>query len=139
SHRILTMTVSMGDMTCHVFVRVPGSDTFLARCRNGVDVSPAYIQPRTLHLIDTEGNAAEEVGEWTIPPERHIGASIMKLRPEINCVIHAHPPAQVLCSIVGEEIRPIVGAQNWGGSRIALGGIPEYPRSLLIHSQEIGA
>ena len=48
SHRILTMTGSMGDMTGHVFVRVPGTDTFLARCRNGIDVSPAYIQPTTL-------------------------------------------------------------------------------------------
>lgn len=139
AHRILTMTGSMGDMTGHVFVRVPGTDTFLTRCRNGDDVSPAYVQPRCLHLIDTDGNAAEDVGDWTIPPERYIGSTIMKVRPEINCVIHAHPPGQVLCSIIGEEIRPIVGAQNWGGSRIALGGIPEYPRSLLIHSQEIGA
>ena len=42
SHRILTMTGSMGDITGHVFVRVPGSDEFLARCRNAEDWSPAY-------------------------------------------------------------------------------------------------
>lgn len=138
AHRILTMTGSMGDTTGHVFVRIPGTDEMLVRCRNDRDVSPAYVEPRCLHRVDADGNPAEDTGDWTIPPERFIGTTIFRARPEIGCVIHAHPPAQVLCSIVDVDIRPIVGSQNWGGSALALGGIPVYPRSLLIHSPEIG-
>jgi ribulose-5-phosphate 4-epimerase/fuculose-1-phosphate aldolase len=137
SHRILTMTGSMADTTGHVFVRIPGTDELLVRCRNDVDVSPAYVEPRCLQRIDLEGNATEDVEGWTLPPERFIGTSIFKSRPEVGCVIHAHPPAQVLCSIVDVGIRPITGAQNWGGTMLSLGGVPTYPRSLLIHSPEI--
>ena len=139
AHRILTMTGSMGDTTGHVFVRVPGSNEMLARCRNEVDVSPAYVEPRSLHRVDFAGNPVEDLGDWTIPPERFIGTTLFKRRPEVGCVIHAHPPAQVLCSILDIPLQPLVGAQNWGGSAVALGGIPIYPRSLLIHNEEIGA
>ncbi len=139
SHRILTMTGSMGDMTGHVFVRQPGADVLYARCRNDDDVSPAYIEPRCLHQVTIDGDPAEDASGWTFPPERYIGSTIFKMRPEINCVIHAHPPAQVLCSILDIPMQPLVGSQNWGGSVIALGGVPVYPRSLLIHSKEIGA
>jgi len=139
AHRILAMTGSMGDMTGHVFVRVSGSDEFLIRCRNGIDVSPAYVEPRCLHRVDFEGNATEDATGWTIPPERFIATTVFRARPEVGCVIHAHPPAQVLCSIQGVPIEPIVGSQNWVGAALAIGGVNVYPRSLLIHSREIGS
>lgn len=139
AHRILTMTGSMGDTTGHVFVRIPGTNEMLTRCRNDVDVAPAYVEPRGLHRVDFDGNPAEDVGSWTIPPERYIGSTIFRMRPEVGCVIHAHPPAQVLCSILDVPLQPLVGAQNWEGSALALGGVPVYPRSLLIHNRELGA
>jgi ribulose-5-phosphate 4-epimerase/fuculose-1-phosphate aldolase len=139
SHRILTMLGSMGDITGHVMVRVPGEDAFLARCRDNHDVSPGYVEATALHRVDFDGKALDPMGDYLIPPERHIGAAIFRRRPEINCVIHAHPPAQVLCVNTGVEIRPIIGAQNNGGSALARGGIAVYPRSLLIHNKEIAA
>ncbi len=139
AHRILTMTGSMGDTTGHVMVRIPGTDEMLIRGRNGIDVAPAYVQPRCLRRVNFEGQPTEEAPGWTIPPERYIGTTVFKARPEIGCVIHAHPPAQVLCSILDVELRPIVGSQNWIGSAMAMGGVGVYPRSLLIHSPEIGA
>ncbi len=138
SHRILTMTGSMGDITGHVFVRVPGSDEFLARCRNAEDWSPAYALPTALHRMDFEGKPTEDVGDYTIPPERYIGAELFKARPDVGCVIHAHPPGQVLCGMTGVDIQAIVGSQNWGGSTVARKGIPVYPRSVLIHSADLG-
>ncbi len=137
SHRILTMLESMGDITGHVFIRVPGADEFMARCRNDYDVSPGYVQQEAIHRINFDGIPTEPVDGWTIPPERHIGAAVFRMRPEVGCVIHAHPPAQVLCVNTGVPIRPIVGAQNGGGSQVARGGIPVYPRALLIHNKEV--
>ena len=139
SHRILTMLGSMGDTTGHVFVRVPGADEFLSRCRDNVDVSPGYVEKTAMHRLNFDGIPMEPVGDYLIPPERHIGAAIFKRRPEVNCVIHAHPPAQVLCVNTDVEIRPIIGAQNGGGSQLARGGLAVYPRALLIHNPDIAA
>jgi len=138
AHRILTMTGSMGDITGHVFVRVPGTDEILVRGRNQTDVSPAFVEPDAIRRVDMDGNPGEDLADYWVPPERFIGTTIMKARPEINCVIHAHPPAQVLCSITGVDIRPIVGSQNHAGAALAHDGIPIYPRSLLIHSPALG-
>jgi ribulose-5-phosphate 4-epimerase/fuculose-1-phosphate aldolase len=137
SHRILTMIGSMGDTTGHVMVRVPGTNQVLVRCRSETDWSPRYARPEALHVVDLDGNPAEAMGSYLPPPERHIACAVLKARPEVNCVIHAHPPAQVLCSITGVEIRPIVGSANAGGMRLALGGVPVYPRSILVASPEI--
>lgn len=139
AHRILTMNHSMGDQTGHVFVRIPGSDEFLSRCRNNNDTSPGFVEPTAMHRLDFNGRPTEPTGDYVIPPERHIGASIFKLRPEVGCVIHAHPPAQVLCANAGIKLRPIVGAQNGGGAQLARRGIGVYPRSLLIHNPQIAA
>jgi ribulose-5-phosphate 4-epimerase/fuculose-1-phosphate aldolase len=138
AHRVLTMTGSMGDITGHVFVRVPGRHELLARCRSDEDFGPGFVGENALHPVDFDGAPTEDLGKWVPPPERFIGIEIMKARPEINCVIHAHPPAQILCSITGVQIRPVMGAPNMGGSVMALGGIPVYPRSILVASPEIG-
>jgi len=138
AHQILAMTGSMNDTTGHVFVRVPGSDELLARCRNPHDCSPRYVEPAAMHRADFDGNPAEELADWVLPPERFIATELFKARPEVGCVIHAHPPAQVLCSNVGILLQPIVGSPNWGGALLAAKGVPVYPRSLLIHTPELG-
>lgn len=137
SHRILTMTGSMGDTTGHVMTRVPGTNNILVRCRSESDWSPGLTRPEALHMIDLDGNPAEDMGDYLPPPERHIACAVMKARPEVNCVVHAHPAAQVLCSITDVQIRPLLGMANAGGSLLALGGVPTYPRSILVASPEI--
>lgn len=139
AHRILVMNRSMGDTTGHVFVRIPGTDEFLARCRNLRDQSPAFVQSGAMHRIFLDGKPAEATGDYMIAPERWIGAAVLQRRPEVNCVIHAHPPAQVLCANAGIRLRPIVGAQNNAGAAEARAGIGVYPRALLIHNQQIAA
>ena len=139
AHRILVQNLTMGDTTGHVWVRVPGADEMLSRCRNRDDQSPAYVEAAAMHRVNFDGIPTEPMGDYAIPPERWIGASILKMRPDVNCVIHAHPPNQVLCANAGIRLRPIVGAQNNGGAQLARGGIGVYPRALLIHNREIAA
>ena len=79
------------------------------------------------------------MGDWIFPPERHIAMAIFKARPEVNCVIHAHPMYQVLCSISDVPIRPIVGPAYGGeGVMCAVKGIPVFPRTNLIASVGLG-
>ncbi len=136
--KILVMTGSMADFTGHVFTRVPGTDMFLTRCRNQEDISPAYVHAGAVRLAKLDGGPGQDMGDYIMPPERHIGIAVMNARPDINCVIHAHPPAQVLCSITDTPIRPIVGAQNPGGMRLVLDGVPLYDRSVLISDHDLG-
>ena len=138
AHRILALTGSMNDSTGHVFVRVPGTNTMLARGRDAKETSPRYTSAGAMHLVDMDANKAEDWGEWAPPPERFIGTEVLKLRPEVNCVIHAHPPAQVLCSNINVPLSPIVGSQNWLGSLLAAKGVPLFPRGLLIHTPDLG-
>jgi ribulose-5-phosphate 4-epimerase/fuculose-1-phosphate aldolase len=138
THRILMMTGSMGDITGHVFVRVPGTNEFLVRCRNDSDWSPGFMTPQSLHRFDLDGNPTEDVGDWLPPPERFIGSTIFKARPDIDCVVHGHPPAQIMCGIAGVPIRPIINTAIVGGMNIGLGEIPVYPRSILIASEWAG-
>jgi hypothetical protein len=51
SHRILTMTNSMGDTTGHVMVRVPGADEVLLGCRSETDWSPRFARPEAMHVV----------------------------------------------------------------------------------------
>ncbi|MEK7217198.1 MAG: class II aldolase/adducin family protein [Chloroflexota bacterium] len=141
AHRILTMTGSMGDITGHVMVRIPGTNEFLYRCRNDRDdVSPAYCTPRSMHRMALNtGDPLDPLADgYRVSGERFIGLTVMNVRPEVNCVIHAHPPAQVLCSITGVELQSIVGSQNWAGSFLTRPGIGVYPRSLTIVNHVLG-
>jgi ribulose-5-phosphate 4-epimerase/fuculose-1-phosphate aldolase len=140
AHRILAMTGSSAETSGHVFIRL-GENEMLVRCRNPHDWSPSYVEPSAMHRFDFDGKPLEELGDYTAPPERFIGAELFKARPDVNCVIHGHPHYQVLCDIAGVPIRPIVGFRApWGseGTRAALEGIPVYPRSILIASPEVG-
>jgi ribulose-5-phosphate 4-epimerase/fuculose-1-phosphate aldolase len=138
SHRILSKTGSMGDVTGHVMVRGPGEDEMLVRCRSRSDMGPALVEETALFKCNLEGEPVEDTGEYTIPPERFIASEMFKARPEVNAVVHGHPPAQILCGITGVEIRPILGCGNWGGFLLALDGVPVFPRSILVASPHVG-
>ncbi len=138
SHPILCKTGSVGDVTGHVIAREHGGSEMIVRCRNNREVGPALVEESAFFRFDLDGYPAEDLGEYIPPPERYIGAEVFKARDDVDAVVHAHPPAQILCGITGVEIRPIVGGANWGGMHLALDGVPVFPRSILIASPQLG-
>ena len=52
--------------------------------------------------------------------------------PDVDAVVHAHPPAVVAADLAGLRIRPVVGAFDIPGAKLAAGGVPVYPRGVLI-------
>jgi 3,4-dihydroxyphthalate decarboxylase len=138
SHRILCKTGSMGDITGHVITRGPGGRDMIVRCRNDRDIGPAFVEESAFFRFDLDGNPVEDLREYIPPPERYIGAEVFKTRDDVNTVVHAHPPGQILCGITAVEIRPIVGCANWGGMLLALDGVPVFPRAILVASPELG-
>lgn len=140
AHRILARSGCSAENSGHVFIRIPGTQEMLVRCRNDSDWSPTFVGEGAIRRFDLDGNPVEDLEGYVAPPERYIGAELLKARPEIGCVIHGHPWYQVLCDASGVPIRPIVGFRApWSaGTRAALEGIPVFPRSILIASPEAG-
>jgi len=111
----------------HASARVPGTNTFLLPTRR----SPGLAEADALLLIDTEGRLV--AGEGEPNSEFWIHARLYAARPDVGGVVHAHPPACVCLTQVGQPHRVV---HNQGG--IFADGVPEYSRIGLIRSRELG-
>jgi 3,4-dihydroxyphthalate decarboxylase len=90
-------------------------------------------------LVDYDGRGVDLVGRYEVPKELPIHGEIYKSRSEVGCVIHAHPPSALICGISELEFKPIFGAYNMPAMRMALQGIPVYPRSVLVTRPDLAA
>lgn len=111
----------------HVSARIPGTDTFLLPTRR----SPAFAAEDALLIVDTDGNVVDGTG--TPNSEMWIHARAYAARPELGGVVHAHPPACVCLTQIGEPHRIV---HNQGGAFVD--GVAEYDRVGLIRTRELG-
>jgi L-fuculose-phosphate aldolase len=126
ANRILER-VGLSNAFGHASARVPGTNTFLLPTRR----SPGLAEADNLLVIDTEGRLVE--GEGEANSEFWIHARLYAAREDVGGIVHAHPPACVCLTQVGEPHRVV---HNQGG--IFAEGIPEYSRIGLIRSRELG-
>jgi L-fuculose-phosphate aldolase len=111
----------------HVSARIPGTNTFLLPTRR----SPGFAEEDRLLVLDTDGNV--RAGDGAPNSELWIHARAYAARPELGSVVHAHPPACVCLTQIGEPHRVV---HNQGG---AFGdGVAEYDRVGLIRTRELG-
>jgi L-fuculose-phosphate aldolase len=111
----------------HASARIPGTNTFLLPTRR----SPGLAEAGELLVIDTEGRLVSGEGEPN--SELWIHARLYAARPDVGGVVHAHPPACVCLTQIGQPHRVV---HNQGG--IFADGVPEYSRIGLIRSRELG-
>ena len=111
----------------HASARLPGTNTFLIPTRR----SPGLAEADRLLTLDTEGRIVAGDGEPN--SEFWIHARIYAARPDVAGVVHAHPPACVCLTQIGQPHRVV---HNQGG--IFADGVPEYSRIGLIRSRELG-
>ncbi|PFN98046.1 aldolase [Bacillus sp. AFS076308] len=139
SCRILAIEGLVDETLGHVSVRIPNTDEMLIRCRGEEENGLRYTTYDAIRRVDFDGNSEDLHGNYQIPKELSIHGEIMKSRPEVGCVIHAHPPAALICGITNLPLRPIFGAFNIPAMRMALEGIPVFPRSYLVTRPELAA
>lgn len=139
SCRILAMEGLVDETLGHVSARIPGTNEMFIRCRGELENGVRYTTVDTIRRVDFDGKGEDLQGKYEVPKELPIHGEIMKSRPEVGCVIHAHPPAALICGISDLPLRPIFGAFNIPAMRMALEGIPIFPRSYLVTRPELAA
>ena len=111
----------------HVSARILGTNTFLLPTRR----SPGFADEDKLLVLDTDGNVRSGYG--TPNSELWIHARAYAARPELGSVVHAHPPACVCLTQIGQPHRIV---HNHGA--MFSGGVAEFDRIGLIRSRELG-
>lgn len=110
----------------HVSARLPGTNRFYISTRR----SPGLAEEDALLLMDTDGKLL--AGDGTPNSEFWIHARIYAARPDVGSVVHAHPPACISLTQIGQPHRVV---HNQGS---AFTDVPEYGRIGLIRSRELG-
>ncbi len=119
--------VGLSNAFGHVSARIPGTSRFLLPRRR----SPGFTDPDGLLILDFDGNLASGAG--TPNSEFWIHARAYAARPELGCVVHAHPPACVALTQIGQPHRIV---HNQGGGFVD--GVAEYDTVGLIRTRELG-
>jgi ribulose-5-phosphate 4-epimerase/fuculose-1-phosphate aldolase len=123
----------------HLSLRVD-DDHLLIRCRSDTDTGVAFTRPSDIRLIGFDGTAGAdgELDGYRVPNELPIHVETMLADPAFQAVAHLHPPAVVAADLAGIEIRPIYGAYDIPGARLARRGVPVYERAVLIRNSALG-
>ena len=139
SCRILALEGLVDDILGHVSVRIANVDEMWIRCRSPEEEGVRYTTVDAIQRVDFDGKGPHKGEQYQVPNELPIHGEIYKRRPGVNCVIHAHPKEALICGITELEFRPIFGAFNIPAMRMALEGIPVFPRSYLVNRPELAA
>lgn len=119
----------------HVSLRA-GDDRCLVRCRGPQERGLAATTPADVRLVTFEGEVLDGP-EYAPPAELPLHTEVLRARPDVAAVVHAHPPDTVAADLAGLGVRPIVGAFDIPGAHLAAGGVPVYPRAVLVRNRAL--
>lgn len=136
SCRILAQHGLMRGSTGHVSERIPGTNEMMVRGRPPVDRGLRFAEPSSIMRVDAEGNPVGDTRGIARVSEINLHTEIYNRRPDVNCVIHAHPPGAVLCTIHNVPLKPIYGAFHPRSHTMAMEGVPVYEHSYTIQNSE---
>lgn len=123
----------------HVSLRVD-AEHLLIRCRSDDDTGVAFTRASDIRLVRMDGTdgGTGELDGYRVPNELPIHTEVLRADPGVGAVAHLHPPAVVAADLAGITLRPIYGAYDIPGARLARDGIPVYPRAVLIRNATLG-
>ncbi|MBV8534322.1 MAG: class II aldolase/adducin family protein, partial [Alphaproteobacteria bacterium] len=125
--------------TGHASARLPGTDRIFIRARGPAESGVRYTGPDDIIEVGPDGRQTDGSADGaSVPIEVHIHTEIYRARPEVNAIVHVHPPTVVLLSICDKPLQPIYGAYDPHSLRLVLDGIPVFESGLLIERPELG-
>lgn len=119
----------------HVSARID-EDRMLMRCRGPRERGLLFTTIDDVRELPLSGGA-EADESYSPPNELPLHTETLRSRPDVSVVVHAHPPAIVAAGLAGVELRPVLGSFNIPATRMALDGIPTYPRGVLIRRVDL--
>jgi L-fuculose-phosphate aldolase len=125
--------------TGHISARIPGTDRVLIRARGPGELGVRFTTADQVVEVSLDGKVIGDVGQGLEAPiEVFIHTAVYRKRPDIQSVVHVHPPTVVLFTICDKPLLPLYGAFDPSGAQIALAGVPTYQRSILISNPKLG-
>lgn len=125
--------------TGHISARIPGTDRILIRARGPDELGVRYTSADQVIETDLDARVVGAAGAGLKAPlEIFIHTEIYRRRPQVAAVAHMHPPTVVACTIARVPLLPLYGAYDPRSARMAIQGVPTYPRSVLIDSADLG-
>jgi len=86
----------------HVSVRIPKQDRILMKPHSfGLE----EIRPQHIIVCNLDGKKIE--GKYERHSEIFIHTEIFKARPDVNCVVHTHPPYAIAFGSLRQPLRPV--------------------------------
>ncbi|GHJ35717.1 class II aldolase/adducin family protein [Streptomyces sp. TS71-3] len=134
--RILAHRGLAEDILGHISLR-DDDGTLHIRCRGPRERGLLFTDPGDVWRVGLDGDTDLPDG-YRVPNELPIHREVLRARPDAQAVVHIHPPNVVAADLAGLTLRPIVGAYNIPAMRMALDGIPVYPRGVLITRPDLG-
>jgi ribulose-5-phosphate 4-epimerase/fuculose-1-phosphate aldolase len=122
----------------HVSARIPGTDKILIKAKGPDEEALEFATERDVILIDIKGDTLEAPQGLEAPQETDMHLAVFRARPEVMSVIHTHPDWVVALTACEKPLLPIYAAYNPPSMRLALEGIPIYPRSVTVVNEELG-
>jgi ribulose-5-phosphate 4-epimerase/fuculose-1-phosphate aldolase len=125
--------------TGHASARLPGTDRIFIRARGPGELGVRFTTADQIVEVDLDGNlVAKNTSGLEAPKEVFIHTAVYKARPDVFGVVHGHPLSVVLLTICNKPLLPLYGAYDPPSARLAIEGIPLYPRSFLCDTPERG-
>jgi ribulose-5-phosphate 4-epimerase/fuculose-1-phosphate aldolase len=134
--RVLARAGLLEDVLGHVSVRLDAG-SMLVRCRGPLEHGLLFTEPQDVHEVPIHEAPAPLPDGYRPPLELPIHAALYRARPDVRAVVHAHPRSALLAGLAGLELRPVFGSYNIPAARLALAGVPVFPRAALIGRDEL--
>ncbi|HEX6513056.1 MAG TPA: class II aldolase/adducin family protein [Chloroflexota bacterium] len=137
SCRILAMEGLVKETTGHVSARVDDRHIVI-RGRGAEETALLFTSADDVLLATLKGQVLSDNPHVGLPAEFSLHAEVYKARPEVGCVVHAHPPGILMCGLNELELKPIFGAYDPSAMKLAVDGVPIYPRAVTLTTPELG-
>ena len=123
--------------TGHVSQRAPDGKHVLIRARGWDEIGVRYTTADQIIMVDLDGNKVDGADGLAAPQEVHLHTVLYRNRPEVQSVVHVHPPTVVLFTICDVPLEPLYGGYDPGSLDLLLDGFSTYGRSITINSADL--
>jgi L-fuculose-phosphate aldolase len=121
----------------HVSARIPNSDRVLIKGKGVNEEAVEFARERDIITVDLDARVLDKGRGLEAPNETAMHLAIYRARPEVMSVIHTHPDWIVALTACDKPLLPIYAAYSPAGMKLAVEGIPVYPRSVTIINREL--